>query len=278
MLRNTSWTMLGVAAAMMAAPAAAPAQSNAPVVAVLYFDNNSFGKDRADYDGLGKGIADLLINDMASNASMRVVERDRIQAILQEQDLVKSKSIDPQTAVRLGRILGAQYMITGGFMSDGKGGLVLTSRVINVETSAITNPVKLQSKGDEVLALIAQLSTKLNTDLKLAPSRQTGDAGAGAAKPADAAPTGTKQAGQQATATRVAQTNAARTSAPTPSAASAKPAKLDVKTALLYSKALDEQDSGNPTKAAELYRAVLQRFPDFGPARANLEKVQKSGH
>jgi TolB-like protein len=248
----------GAMAALLAAPAIAIAQANTPVVAVLYFDNNSFGKDRADYDGLGKGIADLLINDMATNPSMRIVERDRIQSILQEQSLVSTKSIDPQTAVKLGKLLGAQYMVTGGFMSDGKGTLVLTSRVINVETSAITNPVKLQSKADDVLGLIAQLSTKLNTELKLPGlPRQTGDAGV--AKPADVG--ATRQAGQ-----RVAQSTPAKSQ------------KLDVKTALLYSKALDEQDSGNAQKAAELYQAVLQKFPDFGPAKQKLAKVQKSGH
>ena len=171
-----TWALV---AAAMAAPTLVVAQSNAPVVAVLYFDNNSFGKDRADYDGLGKGIADLLITDMAGNPAMRVVERDRLQSILQEQDLVKSKSIDPQTAVKLGKLLGAAYLVTGGFMSDGKGTLLVTSRVISVETGAITNPLKLQSKGDDVLGLIGQLSTKLNTELKLpALPRQTGDAGA----------------------------------------------------------------------------------------------------
>lgn len=235
------------------------AQANTPVVAVLYFDNNSFGKDRADYDGLGKGIADLLITDMAANPSMRVVERDRIQSILQEQDLVRSKSIDPQTAVRLGKLLGAAYLVTGGFMSDGKGTLLVTSRVINVETGAITNPLKLESKGgDDVLGLIGQLSSKLNSDLKLPPlPRQTGDAGS--SKPSGEAMA--KPAGREAGSR----------------SESAKSTKLDVKTALLYSKALDEQDSGNPKKAAELYRAVLQRFPDFGPAQQNLAKVQKSG-
>jgi TolB-like protein len=251
---------LALAAAMVTAPVLVAAQTNAPVVAVLYFDNNSFGKDHSDYDGLGKGIADLLINDMASNTAMRVVERDRIQSILQEQELVRTKSIDPQTAVRLGKILGAQYMITGGFMSDGKGTLVLTSRVISVETSAITNPVKLQAKSDDVLGLVAQLSSKLNSELKLAPlPRQSGEAGA--KKPADVGGTDRKEAGQQ-----VAQRTAGTRSQ-----------KLDVKTALLYSKALDEQDSGNPAKAAELYRAVLEKFPDFGPAKSNLAKVQKSG-
>jgi len=261
MRARTSVKALVVAASLIAAPALAAAQANTPVVAVLYFDNNSFGKDRGDYEGLGKGIADLLINDMASNPAMRVVERDRIQSILQEQSLVQSKTIDPQTAVRLGKLLGAGYMITGGFMSDGKGTLLVTSRVINVETGAITNPVKLQSKGDDVLGLIGQLSTKLNTELKLPAVTRTGDAGT--KKPANSGDA--KQAGQQAT-TQVAQNTTAKSQ------------KLDVKTALLYSKALDEQDNGNAQKAAELYRAVLQKFPDFGPAQQNLAKVQKTGH
>jgi TolB-like protein len=256
-----SWSL---AAALVTAPAIAMAQANTPVIAVLYFDNNSFGKDRGDYDGLGKGIADLLINDMATNPSMRIVERDRIQSILQEQALVTAKSIDPQTAVRLGRLLGAQYMITGGFMSDSKGTLLVTSRVINVETGAITNPVKLTNKGDDVLGLIGQLSQKLNTELKLpAPPVRTGEADLTKVPGVTASPAGAKQSGRPVTQPA--------------DNASARSQKLDVKTALLYSKALDEQDSGNPQKAAELYRAVLQKFPDFGPARQNLAKVQKSG-
>jgi TolB-like protein len=269
MIRTVSWRSLHLAVALVALVQPLLAQSSAPVVAVLYFDNNSFGKDRADYDGLGKGIADLLIADMASNPSMRVVERDRIQSVLQEQALVRSKSIDPQTAVRLGRILGAQYMITGGFMSDGKGGLVLTSRVINVETSAITNPVKLQAKTDDVLGLVAQLSTQLNSELKLPGlPRQTGDASRSDAPPASSKALPASSAPPRQQPTRV----------PERPTASPKPVKLDVRTALIYSRALDEQDSGNATRAAALYRAVLERFPDFGPARTNLAKVQKSGH
>ena len=264
MRARTSMKAWIAATAVVAAPIISFAQTNSPVVAVLYFDNNSFGKDRADYDGLGKGIADLLITDMASNPSMRVVERDRIQSILQEQSLVQTKSIDPQTAVRLGKLLGAQYMITGGFMSDGKGTLLVTSRVISVETGAITNPVKLQSKGEDVLGLIGQLSSKLNTELKLPAAVRTGEAEQ--TRPASVGDAqSTRQAGRQAATTRVAQS-------------AAKSQKLDVKTALLYSKALDEQDSGNRQKAAELYRAVLEKFPDFGPAQQNLAKVQKSGH
>src|SRR5437016_10498087 len=98
---------LALASLALAAPAIVQAQGK-PVIAVLYFDNNSIGKDHADYDGVGKGIADMLITDMSQNQSVRVVERDRIQALVTEQNLTKSGAIDPTTAVRLGKIIGAQ--------------------------------------------------------------------------------------------------------------------------------------------------------------------------
>lgn len=87
-------------------------------------------------------------------------------------------------------------------------------------------------------SLIAPLSTKLNSELELpALPRQTG-----------------------------AQV-----------ASSAEPQKLDVKGGPISSKAFDEQDGGHPERAAELYRAVTDRFPEFGPARQNLARVQESG-
>src|SRR3954471_23784659 len=203
-----TWALV---AAVMAVPALVAAQSNAPVVAVLYFDNNSFGRDRADYEGLGKGIADMLITDMAGNPRVRVVEREQIQSLLTEQQLTKAGTIDPNTAIKLGKIIGAQYMITGGFMSDGHGTLTLTARAINVETSAIVNPVKLTSKGDDVLGLINQLSTQLNTSMKL-PALQVGmaptPAGTPAGTPTDASASTTTTT--QVAVTQTAQTDTAR--------------------------------------------------------------------
>ena len=248
---------LAVVAAPLMVASLAKAQENRPVVAVLYFDNNSIGKDRADYDGLGKGIADLLVTDLASNPRMRVVERERVQKVLEEQNLVKAGAIDQNTAVKLGKILGAQYMITGGFLSDSKGNMVLTSRAINVQTSEITNPARVQEKTDDVLGLIAKMSSKLNEELKLpalAPQRTS-----------DASPAGTKSGSSPS------HTPASKSS----SGAAVKPVKLDVRTALLYSTALEEQDNGHPEKAAELYKAVLTKFPDFEPAKANYAKVSK---
>lgn len=254
------------------APAAVVHAQGKPVVAVLYFDNNSIGKDRADFDGVGKGIAELLINDMVANPNIKVVERDRIQSLITEQGLAKSGSIDPQTAVRLGKLIGAQYMIYGGFMSDGKGTYVLTSKAVNVETSAITNPVKLTSKGDDVLGLIAELSTKLNADMKL-PAMRVGDAGApaGTAMPAGNAMPDAKPAEAMAEPAKGGEAKAMMPKAGAKVAESSR--KMDIRTAMLYSRALEEEDAGNKAKAVELYQQVVTKFPTFAPARAKVAKL-----
>jgi TolB-like protein len=273
-----------LAATAIALPAVSVAQDNRPIVAVLAFDNNSIGKDRTDYDGLGKGIADLLITDMASNAKIRLVDRDRIQTILQEHNLVKSNSIDPQTAVRVGKILGAQYVIVGGFMNT-SGQMVLTGRTIDVETTQIANPQKVQAKGDDVLGLIAELSSKLNNDIKLDPKpvRRTGDAGVSSPNVPAAAPVTGSQQGNAAPPKTPAPK--AATVAPPPKVETfakelpreAKAVKLDLATARVYSNALDEMDKKNPTKAAALFRQVIAKYPTFTPAKDNLDKVSKAG-
>ena len=277
---------LFAAVTALALPPVVAAQGNKPIVAVLEFTNASIGKDARDYDGLGKGIADLLITDMASNQKVRLVDRDRIQTVLQEQNLVKSGSIDPQTAVRVGKILGAQYAVVGTFMNV-SGQMVLTGRTIDVETTEIANPQKVQAKGDDVLGLIGQLSSKLNNDIKLEakPGRRTGDAGA---EPAAKAPAVNVPA--PAPQGKPAETKAVETKPPVKSAVpvtkvetfakelppQARSVKLDLATARIYSNALDEMDKRNPAKAAELFRQVVAKYPNFTPAKDNLEKVSKS--
>ncbi len=260
---------LAIASIALVAPGNMPAQAK-PVVAVMYFDNNSIGKDRAEFDGIGKGLADMLITDMASNPSVRLVERERVQSLLMEQNLVKSGAVSPETAIRLGKIIGAQYMITGGFMSDSKGRYVLTARAINVETGAITSPTRIDTRGDDVLGLMSQLSTKLNTEMKL-PALRVGDAGGAqaipASAPADAKPAEATPAPAQA---KPAETK------PVTHVAQSKPTrKMDMKTALLYSKALEEEDAGNKTKAVELLNQVNVKFPDYAPVQQKIKKLSQ---
>ena len=265
---------LALAIAMAAVVAPSVFAQAKPVVAVLPFDNNSVGKDAADYNGAGKGMAELMINDLLSNPNVVVVERDRIQALLVEQNLTKEKTIDPSTAIRLGKIIGAQYVIYGAFMSDGRGNFVLTGKTVNVETSVIGNPTRVNAKGDDVLGMIAQLTAKLATEMKI-PALRVGDAGPAAVpagQPAGAAPATVADAKPAA----AAPVSAKPADAKPAQVAQAKPTrKMDMKTAMLYSKALEAEDAGNRAQALELYRKVDVAFPSYAPIQSKINKLAR---
>ena len=242
MTRLFRTAVLALAGAGLAAPSGAvAAQAGRPTVAIMYFNNNVFTKDARDYDGLSKGVADFLITEMSSNSSIRVVERDQVQRLIEEQKLVGAGQVDRETAVKVGKLLGAQHMIFGGFMADPKGNFRIDARAVNVETGAIEFTDRVQDRSDNVLALIGQLATRLNSGMKLpGATTRTGDAGA----------SGAQQAGAPSQA------------------------KLPMRLAVLYGKALDMADRGDKARAVELFGAVLKEFPDYAPARTGMAKVK----
>jgi curli biogenesis system outer membrane secretion channel CsgG len=130
------------------------------------FDNGAI-VNRADYEALGKGIADVLITELSANPSIRVVERDRVQQLIDEQNLSTSGRVDKSSAVRVGKLLGVHHMIFGGFIVDSKGQMRLDARAVNVETSEIEYVSTVSDNADDVLALIAKLAAQLNDGMKL---------------------------------------------------------------------------------------------------------------
>lgn len=272
MLRQMSFTTRALAmAATLALPTMALAQAdNRPVVVVYRFDNNSIGPARGEYDGVQTGMQDLLITDLASNAKVRIVDRAHLNEILTEQKLAKDGQVDPATAVRLGKLLGAQYAITGGFMADKAGKLRLTGRTIDIETGQIVSPQSLDGNANDVLAAISALSAKVSSNMNLAPKpgagRRVGDAG-DASKSATPA-----QSGSPVTKTAPAASTTELYAKPVTNGASMK-VKLDAPALKLYSQALDEMDKKNNAQAIKLLKQVLAQFNGFEPAERNLKKL-----
>lgn len=265
MSRAARFMTTAATAAAVALPLTAAAQDTRPVVVVYTFTNSSIGPARAEFDGISTGVQDLLITDMASNAKIRLVDRTRIAEVLQEQSMVKGGQVDPATAVRLGKIMGAQYAVIGGFMSDASGKAVLTGRTIDIETTQIANPEKIEGKSADVMGMIQQLSSKLGANMNLAakPGRRVGDAGE-VQKPAPA------QSGQPAAAPA---RSATLEQFAKPLSEKARTVKLDAATLKLYSNGLDEMDKKNRAKARQLFEQVVAKYPEFEPAQSQLKKV-----
>lgn len=148
---------------------AAPAQDR-PGIAVFPFTNGgSFGREREDMAALEVGIQGLLLTELQQNPALRIVERGILRQILQEQELVRGGQVDPATAARVGRLVGARYAITGTFM-DLYGNFRLDGRIVDVETGEILRAVRIDGQRRENLyRLVVDMAEQIVRGVNLAP-------------------------------------------------------------------------------------------------------------
>lgn len=109
-------------------------------VAVLNFDYATVQSGVAAIFGanqdVGKGVADLLVEKLVKSGQYRVIERKAIDKILAEQNFSNSDRADPNTAAKIGRLMGADAIVMGSITQFGRddksttvGGSVLGGRM-----------------------------------------------------------------------------------------------------------------------------------------------------
>ncbi|MEW6086752.1 MAG: CsgG/HfaB family protein [bacterium] len=142
----------------------------------------------------GKGMADMLVTALVKSNKFLVIEREQMEKVMNEQSIGQSGAVNPQTAAKIGQILGVSYIITGSITEFGVkesklgvgnlgrvlsfgGGLdaktnkavvALDLRMINTTTAEILKAVK--GEGEEK-------STGVAIDLDVAPSVDFGKEG-----------------------------------------------------------------------------------------------------
>lgn len=164
--RTRSVLLAAASLTVSAGSLSAQGAAQKPTLAVLYFTNSAL-VDNASYAPLSKGMAEMLITELAQNNAVRVVERDRLQSLIEEQNLQNSDRVDKETAVKLGKTLGARHMLMGTFVIDPKKNMRIDVRAVNTETSAIEYTESVSGNADNLLQLVIQLGQKVNAGLKL---------------------------------------------------------------------------------------------------------------
>ena len=207
-----------------------------PTVAVLPFVNSAIGTSNDELAPLSKGIADLLIIELAQNPGIRMVERENIQKLLDEQNLARDGRVDDATAARIGKLLGAKHMVTGSFITDRSGTMVITLKSIDSETGRIEWTHMDRDKTDNFLALVSKVGATANRGLKL--------------------PELTPAARQ------------------TSQAKAEKQKKVPFQAVMMYSRAINAQDAGNRAEAITLFNQTIDRFPDFEDAKTAKAKLE----
>lgn len=122
------------AAVQAQVPALATSDSTAITVAVLDFINSS---GQFHLDVLEKNVPEMLKTELArAGTGIWVVERQKLEVILQEQALAQTGLIDQKTAQEVGQLAGAQYLLTGEISLSGSR-LRLDCHILKVATGQV---------------------------------------------------------------------------------------------------------------------------------------------
>ena len=118
MKRILSLALLCILALTLTVPAALAAdKSSKPRIAVIEFKNKA--DNQWWYHGGAEAMQDVFVTELVKSGKFRVVEREQLQALMAEKNLSLSGDVDPSTAVKIGKLLGVNYLLTGSVTEYG---------------------------------------------------------------------------------------------------------------------------------------------------------------
>lgn len=88
-------------------------------MALLDFD---FGTVQHWWSGnwdIGKGISDLIVTSLVKDGTYSVIERKKLDTILQEQNFSNSDRANPTSAAKIGKVLGVNAIVVGSITQFG---------------------------------------------------------------------------------------------------------------------------------------------------------------
>jgi TolB-like protein len=142
-------------------------QDTRPGIAVMPFDNGgSYGQAKENFDALQRGIAGMMISELSQNPAARVVERQEVQRLVDEQNLGAQGRVDPQTAAKVGKLVGARYVVLGTFI-DFYGDFRVDVRLVNTETSEIVKTESERMPREHMYDIIRNVAERLMKDVNL---------------------------------------------------------------------------------------------------------------
>ncbi len=138
------------------APRPASAVPGGETVGVMPFRDLSGGGSP-----IGEALRETVTTDLKERSGLRVIERADLDRILTEQKLQSQRTdLDPSTAARVGKLLGATLMVAGACQRADRA-IRLTARVVRVETGEIIGTAKVDGKEGEILRLQDRVTSEL---------------------------------------------------------------------------------------------------------------------
>ena len=114
---------------------------------------------------LERGLADLLTTDLARSSQLTLVERSRMQALLDEIKLQQGGGTDAATNVRAGKLVRAGRVVQGAILQVDSTNLRVDAAVVDVPSSQVQGAAQASDQLEQVFNLEKKLALDLFTQL-----------------------------------------------------------------------------------------------------------------
>lgn len=88
-----------------------PAVPARPIIGVLKFQDETGAMFMQG--GAGRAMTNMLTNELSARPVFNIVERQKLRAVMEEQNLSASGRVSAETSIAIGKLTGAQYLVTG---------------------------------------------------------------------------------------------------------------------------------------------------------------------
>lgn len=116
-----------------------------------------------------KGLAAMIITDLSAIKSLQVVERIRIQALIEEMKLGQSGIVDEKTAPRFGRLAGAEHLVAGA-LGSGAPLLRVHTNIASVIKRDVVGSFSLEEEMAKFFSLEKKIVFQIVKTLNLSPT------------------------------------------------------------------------------------------------------------
>jgi curli biogenesis system outer membrane secretion channel CsgG len=137
-------------------------------VAISRFEDRS----GTGWHGLGSGVADMLATALVKSGKFAVIERQELDKVVEEQKLGESGLVTPQTAPKVGQLLGAELFVIGAVTECGTkesnigGGISVFGGGLKTKKARCVVDIRLvNTSTGEIIASEAEEGTESTTGI-----------------------------------------------------------------------------------------------------------------
>ncbi len=134
-------------------------------LAIVPFKNLTGDKDK---NWLGEGISESVATELGTIKGLILIERSQLAKAVDELKLSQSGLSDEKTAVKIGKLTSAKYLVIGSYQMV-EGDILLNARLIEVESGGIKQAARVKGDFKKIFDLQDKLARSTLTWIDVTP-------------------------------------------------------------------------------------------------------------